>query len=157
MSNIIITFSDDTKKEFRKGITLKEIIKEINNDDIICGMYQGRIINYDDVLNKSGKLYLYDINTKQGNKIYEKGLLFLFEVCTKEIMGNDTEVVVRHSIDKGVYCEIFKNITMEDVEKIKKLMKEKVKKEIPFEKIETTRSEAIEYFKTLKMIIVKYI
>ena len=29
MSNIVITFSDDTKKEFKKGITLREIIKEI--------------------------------------------------------------------------------------------------------------------------------
>lgn len=150
MSNIILTFSDDTKREFRKGITLREIIKELNDEDIICGMYQGRIVNYDDVINKSGKLYLYDVNTKQGNKIYEKGLLLLFEVCIKEILGSDTEVIVRHSIDKGVYCEVDKKITDEDLVKIKKLMKEKVKKAIPFEKIETTRVEALTYFQNTK-------
>ena len=155
MSNIILTFDDNTKKEFKKGITLREIINELNNDDIICGMYQGRIINYDDTLNKSGKLYLYDINTKQGNKIYEKGLLLLFEVCVKEVIGNDTEVIVRHSIDKGVYCEVVgmeldKLITDEQLLSIKKVMKDKVKKAIPFEKIETTRVEAITYFKNTK-------
>ena len=147
MSNIIVTFGDDTKKEFRKGISLREIIKEVNNDDIICGMYQGRIINYDDILNKSGKLYLYDINTKQGNKIYEKGLLLLFEVCVKEVMGKDAEVIVRHSMDKGVYCEVDKPISESELSEIKKIMKAKVKKAIPFEKIETTRAEALTYFK----------
>jgi len=152
MSNIILTFDDGTKKEFRKGITLREIIKEVNNDDIICGMYQGRIVNYDDTFNKSGNLYLYDVTTKQGNKIYEKGLLLLFEVSIKEVMGNDTEVIVRYSIDKGVYCQVDKQITKEELEKVKKLMKEKVKQSIPFEKIETTRVEALTYFKNTKRL-----
>jgi len=150
MSNIIITFNDDTKKEYKKGITFREIVKDLNNEDIICGMYQGRIINYNDTLNKSGKLYLYDINTKQGNKIYEKGLLLLFEVCTKEALGKETEVIVRYSIDKGVYCEVNKQLTQDEVDKIKKVMKEKVKKAIPFEKIETTRAEALTYFRNTK-------
>ena len=152
MSNIIITFDDNTKKEFKKGITLREIIKEFNNDDIICGMYQGRIVNYDDTINKSGKLYLYDVNTKQGNKIYEKGLLLLFEVCVKEVLGKDTEVIVRYSIDKGVYCEVDKKITKEQLDTIKKVMKDKVKKAIVFEKIETTRAEALMYFRNNKRL-----
>lgn len=150
MSNIIITFNDDTKKEFKKGITLREIIKEVNNDDIICGMYQGRIVNYDDKINKSGKLYLYDINTKQGNKIYEKGLLLLFEVSIKEALGKDIEVIVRYSIDKGVYCEVNKPLTKEELDSVKKVMKDKVKKAIPFEQIETTRAEALTYFRNTK-------
>ena len=153
MSNIILTFSDGTKKEVRKGITLREIIKELNDEDIICGMYQGRIVNYDDTFTKSGKLYLYDINTKQGNKIYEKGLLLLFEVSIKEVLGNDIEVIVRHSIDKGVYCEVDKEVTEEDLAKIKQVMKTKVKNAIPFEKIETTRVEALTYLKTTKRLV----
>ena len=38
MANIIITLNNDKKMEFKKGITLGEIIKEIGNDDIICGI-----------------------------------------------------------------------------------------------------------------------
>lgn len=152
MSNIILTIDNDKKLEVKKGITLREVINNLNNEDIICAMYQGRIINYDDIINKSGNIYLYDINTKQGNKIYEKGLLLLFEVSVKEVMGNDTEVIVRHSIDKGIYCEIDKKITDEELDKIKKKMKEKVKKAIPFEKIETTRQDALTYFKSTKRL-----
>lgn len=152
MSNIILTIDNNKKLEVKKGITLREVINNLNNEDIICAMYQGRIINYDDVINKSGNIYLYDINTKQGNKIYEKGLLLLFEVSVKEIMGNDTEVIVRHSIDKGIYCEVDKKITDEQLDKIKKKMKEKVKNAIPFEKLETTRQEALTYFKNTKRL-----
>lgn len=150
MANIIITLDNNFKKEFKKGITLREIIKELNNEDIICGMSEGRIVNYDDTFNKSTKLYLYDINTKQGNKIYEKGLLLLFEVSAKEVLGNDAEVIVRFSIDKGVYCEVDKPISKEQLALIKKTMKDKVNQKILFERIETTRTDAIEYFKKNK-------
>ena len=150
MANIIITLDNDKKIEVRKGISLREIIKEINNDDVICGMCDGRIVNYDDTFNKNSKIYLYDINTKQGNKIYEKGLLLLFEVSVKEVLGKDTEVIVRFSIDKGVYCQINKLVTKDELMAIKKKMKEKVSLAISFEKIETTRTEAINYFKSNK-------
>ena len=150
MANIIITLDNDKKIEVRKGISLREIIKEINNDDVICGMCDGRIVNYDDTFNKNSKIYLYDINTKQGNKIYEKGLLLLFEVSVKEVLGKDTEVIVRFSIDKGVYCQVNKLVTKDELMAIKKKMKEKVLLAIPFEKIETTRTEAINYFKSNK-------
>lgn len=150
MANIIITLDNDKKIEVRKGISLREIIKEINNDNVICGMCDGRIVNYDDTFNKNSKIYLYDINTKQGNKIYEKGLLLLFEVSVKEVLGKDTEVIVRFSIDKGVYCQVNKLVTKDELMAIKKKMKEKVSLAIPFEKIETTRTEAINYFKSNK-------
>ena len=152
MTNIIITLDNEFKKEFKKGVTLREIIQELNNDDIICGMCEGRIVNYDDAFNKSTKLYLYDINTKQGNKIYEKGLLLLFEVSAKEVLGKDIEVIVRFSIDKGVYCEVSKPISKEELSLIKKVMQDKVNKKILFEKIETTRVEAIEYFRKNKRL-----
>ena len=47
MDNIIITFEDGTKREYRKGIRLEEIIKDINPDkEIICGSFNNIILNY---------------------------------------------------------------------------------------------------------------
>lgn len=45
------------------------------------------MIDYEETLTKNGKLYIYDLNTKEGNKIYEKGLLYLFEVSAVEALG----------------------------------------------------------------------
>lgn len=153
MENIILTLDNGKKKEFVKGIKLKEVInllKEEYPNDIISAKYNSSIINYEDIINKSGTLSLYDINTKQGNKIYERGLLYLFEVSALEVLGKDTKIIVKYSLDKGIFCKIDKNINTTDITNIKKIMKDKVKASLPFTKIETTRNEAIEYFKSIK-------
>ena len=71
---------------------------------------------------KSGNLELLDITTSQGNKIYERGLIFLFETVLLKVLGKDTKIKIRHPIDKGIFCEIDKTITESDITKIKKLM-----------------------------------
>ena len=151
MNNIIITFEDGTKKEYRKGIKLGEIIRDKElTEEIICGNFQNQIINYDDSINRSGTLILYDINSSYGNRIYEKGLTILFKTSAMEVLGKNTEIRIRHSIDKGVFFEIKKDITDKDIVEIKKVMKDKVDKAIPFIKVETTMAEAIAYFKNIK-------
>lgn len=153
MENIILTLDNGKKKEFVKDIKLKEVInllKEEYPNDIISAKYNSSIINYEDTINKSGTLSLYDINTKQGNKIYERGLLYLFEVSALEVLGKDIKIIVKYSLDKGIFCKIDKNINTTDITNIKKIMKDKVKASLPFTKIETTRNEAIEYFKSIK-------
>ena len=153
METIIITLDNGEKKEYIKGIKLKEIIENLkgkDNQSVLAAKYNNKMIDYEEILTKSGTLTLYDINTKEGNKIYEKGLLYLFEVSAVEILGKNTKITVRHSIDKGVFCTINKSIEEEDIIKIKKTMKEKVKENIPFIKIETSKTEAIDYFKSIK-------
>ena len=153
MENIIISFENGTKKEYPKGIKLKEIIEDIKNDyqfDIISAKFKNQLIGYEDAIMKSGNLELFDITTPQGNKIYERGLIYLFQTATLKVLGKDTKIEIRHPIDKGIFCEIDKDITENELEKIKNLMKEKVKADLPFVTIETSRIEAIEYFKKLQ-------
>lgn len=151
MDNIIITFEDGSKCEYRRGVKLIDVINDIQGDkDIICGSFNGRIISYDDVLTRNGKLVLYSINDATGSRIYEKGLIYLFNVSLVEALGKDTVVKVRNSIDRGIFFEINKDVTEEDVKKIKEIMKDKVKKEIPFIKVDTTVEEALTYFREIK-------
>ncbi len=151
MDNIIITFEDGSKCEYRRGVKLIDVINDIQGDkDIICGSFNGRIISYDDALTRNGKLVLYSINDATGSRIYEKGLIYLFNVSLVEALGKDTVVKVRNSIDRGIFFEINKDVTEEDVKKIKEIMKDKVKKEIPFIKVDTTVEEALTYFREIK-------
>ena len=153
MDTITITFNNGEKKEFTKGIKFIDVVNDIKSDykyDILCGKFRNQIVNYNDSLIKSGTLNLYDMNTKEGNKIYERGLILLFEKSVRELLGKDVKIKVSYSIDKGVFCQIDKKITEDDVKSIKKLMKDKVEKAIPFITIETSRTEAIEYFKNIK-------
>ena len=153
MENIIITFSNGEKREYTKGVKLYEIINDVKKNykyEIISAKFKNQIISYDDALMKSGTLELFDITTPQGNKIYERGLIYLFQTCTLRVLGKDTKIKIRHPIDKGIYCEINKKVTQKDIEKIKELMMSKVKASLPFEQLETSRIEAIEYFKKLQ-------
>ena len=151
MDNIIITFEDDTKKEYSKGVRLADIIKEVApGREIVCGSLNNVILTHNDTLNHSGKLNLYDLTTSYGVRIYERGLIFLFKVCANEVLGKNVSIKIRNSIDRGVFFEIEKEVTEDDIKKIKDLMQEKVNKDLTFEKIETSMNEAISYFKQIK-------
>ena len=148
MDNVIITFEDGTKKEYRRGIKLGEIINDIApDDDIICGSINNITLNHNDVITADGKLILYDLSTVEGSRMYEKGLTFLFKVCASEVLGNDVSIKIMNSIDRGIFFEVTKDITVDDVNKIKELMEAKVKKALTFESLETTVTDAAAYFR----------
>ena len=153
MDTIIVTFEDGSKREYRKGIKLEEIINDvrINSEfDVICALYRNQVIFGEDSLVKNGKLVFCDINTKEGNKTYERGLLFLFQVVVVGLFGEGTRVKIKHSVDGGVYAELDRDITKDDLKEIKARMKDLVNKGIPFTKVETSRLEAINYFNNIK-------
>ena len=127
METIKIILNNGEVREVIKGKKLKEIIEllyESESPDVIVAKFNGKIIYDDFVFNKSGKLFLYDINSSIGNRAYERGLIYLFELCASKILGDDTQIIVKHSLDKGVFCRINKEISQEDISNIKKLMKQ---------------------------------
>ncbi len=153
METIIVTLQNGKKLEYKKGIKLYEVLENLKNDlpfDILIAKYRNEFINYNDSLTKNGTLELFDINTSLGNRTYERALTIVFKTTVYEVLGADTKVIVRHSLDKGIYIDIDKKITKDKLELIKVVMKDKIAKQIPFTKIETTIQEATEYFKNIK-------
>ena len=153
METIIVTLQNGKKLEYKKGIKLYEVLENLKNDlpfDILIAKYRNEFINYNDSLTKNGTLELFDINTSLGNRTYERALTIVFKTAVYEVLGADTKVIVRHSLDKGIYIDIDKKITKDKLELIKVVMKDKIAKQIPFTKIETTIQEATEYFKNIK-------
>ncbi len=153
METIIVTLKDGRKLEYKKGIKLYEVLENIKNSldfDVLIAKYRNEFISYNDALTKNGTLELYDINTPLGNRIYEKALTIVFRLSVYEVLGNDTKVIVKHSIDKGIFLDIDKKISKDKLELIKITMKDKIKKQLPFTRVETTIQEATEYFKNIK-------
>mgnify|MGYP001478650591 FL=1 len=153
MQTIIITLNNGKKEEYVKGIKVKEILNKMSKEereDAILIKYNNKKVDLETELKKNGTLQIYDINTLEGNRIYERGLLYLFVYVTNNILEKDTKVIVKHSIDKGIFCKIDKKVEDKDVLEIKKQMKEIVSKNISFTKMDTTKYEAIEYFKSIK-------
>ena len=55
MNNIIITLEDGTKKEYRNGVKLQEIIDDLGLDEtVICGRFNNIVVNMIEYCLKEG-------------------------------------------------------------------------------------------------------
>lgn len=136
---------------YESGTTLLEIAKDFKDEfqnDILIGEFNGRITELNYKIETDGILNFYDITSPIGNLVYENGLIFLLIDSFKKILKMD--VIIKHSIDKGILFTTTKKISDKDLYKVEENMKENVSKNIYIEKKLINRLEAINYYKKKK-------
>ena len=134
-----------------KDTTLYDLIKRLNKtDDIIACSINNEIVELSYKLKEDTKLKLISIKDRMGAKIYRSGLKFIYITAIKELFGINTDVKLLHSLDKGIYTRIDLDLTVDIVKDIKAKMEELVSRDLRFEKITTSRKEAIKYFNEVK-------
>ncbi|MCK5072736.1 MAG: hypothetical protein KAQ98_04865 [Bacteriovoracaceae bacterium] len=90
-------------------------------------------------LNKKFKvdsnLEIVELDTSQGRRVYESGVLFLFWVAFHKKFP-EGKVFINHSLHMGVYAEVAgdNELSEEDINSIEKLMEDMVKKCLPLER-----------------------
>lgn len=134
-----------------KDTTLYDLIKRLNKtDDIIACSINNEIVELSYKLKEDTKLKLISTKDRMGAKIYRSGLKFIYITAIKELFGINTDVKLLHSLDKGIYTRIDLDLTVDIVKDIKTKMEELVSRDLRFEKITTSRKEAIKYFNEVK-------
>ena len=113
-------------------------------------------------ISKKCSVDFYDRSSTFGHTVYSHGVHFLMIVAMKKVLGNDAEVIIQHSIDKGVYCEILnKEINKEIIKQIESKMYELVKQDYNFIKLSVSRKDAMDFFRRKKQFdkvnVFKYI
>ncbi len=139
--------------DFEKGITLLEISKKFKDKykfDIIIAKVNNQMVELNKEIYEDCEIKFYDLMHHQGNKTYERGLLFVFFVAIKNVINAD--IKVKHSIDKGICFELNNKINEEDILKIKEEMNKISSNMIPFERVVLNKEEATDYFKNNNMI-----
>ena len=97
----------------------------------------------------------------EGRLIYERSLRFVFLLAARQLFP-DRRVRLEHSLGSGVYAEISGEhpLTPQAVRAIEERMREIVRMDLPFEKRDVTRRQAIEHFESLgqwdKVNLLKY-
>lgn len=160
-----VTFRNTIIKEFIKETSLLEIAESFQKEfeyPILLARVDNEIEELDKIITKKCEIDFYDRSSVVGNAVYSRGVHFLMVVAVKRILGPDAEVVIEHSIDKGVYCEITTNdINKDDIKKIEDEMKVLVKQDYRFVKLSVARRDAIQFFKKKKQLdkvkVMKYI
>lgn len=164
MQEVLLTFPQNVKREYPKGIKLLEVAKDFQQDfksDIVGAIVDNELKELWVEIQKDCSLKFIDRTTGYGNRFYSRSVAFLFIIAAKEVFKG-CRVTVEHSLSKGLYCEVHKGdpLTPSDIAKIEEKMRELQKMDIPFEKRKITSAEAIELFKGTdqmdKVNLIKY-
>lgn len=139
----------DKEIEVTAGTSFEELAKLYQNHfqyPIIMVKEDYLYRNLSDTVDKDAKISFYDMTDRDANRVYFNGLIYLTIYSVKKLFGDTTEVMVRHSIDKGLYIELSRQITRESVAKIEDMMREISKANLRIIKSNVRRLEAIDYF-----------
>lgn len=137
------------KVKLTKGITLEEVANEYKDQfryPILLAKINNSIKELNQPIKEDGKLEFLDLTSHEGNRCHISGLTYILLVAVKKLYGRKANIVVQHSLDKGIYIESNFKLTKEKVNYIKDTMNDIVKADMPITKVTIDRIEAINYF-----------
>ncbi len=160
-----VNFRNIVTKEFAVGTPLIEVshsFRQYFNFPILLAKVDNDIADLSETITKKCDIDFYDRSSVVGNSAYGRSVQFLLVLAIKKLYGENVDVTIEHSIDKGVYCEILGiDIDKPDIKKIENKMKELVKQDLIYTKVNVSRYDAIKYFKKKKQFdkvkVLKYI
>ena len=143
---ITVTFSDETKETFNKGITLLDLSKKYEENysfRIIAAKVNNDIRELTYSIDTDCKIEFIDLSKEDGMRIYLRSLTFILVKAVHDLFPK-RKVIINHSISKGLYYEIKgdKELNSDEVEKIKNRMQEIIAARIPFIKSTIAIDEA---------------
>lgn len=152
-------------KEYPENTPLSEVANSFQsgyNFPIMVAKVDNVIEELTYNISKKCNIDFYDRSSTFGHTVYSHGVHFLMIVAMKKVLGNDAEVIIQHSIDKGVYCEILnKEINKEIIKQIESKMYELVEQDYNFIKLSVSRKDAMDFFRKKKQFdkvnVFKYI
>lgn len=162
---IKVNYKNLETKEFLTGTSLKKISESFSkyyNYPILIGKVDNNMTELNEPITRSCSIDFYDRSSGVGNSIYGRTAQFLLIVAIKKVLGNDIEVIIENSIDKGFYAKITnENINKTIIKKIEEKMKEISKTDYIINKVSVSRFDAIKFFKKKKqedkVKVLKYI
>lgn len=147
-----ITVNSKTYK-LSKGMTLEEISKEFQKDykyPIILAKVNNRLKELTETVSENSTIEFLDLTSKEGNRTHISGLTYTLLYAIKKLYGEKSNIVVQHSLDKGIYIESNFKLIEAKVKAIKEEMLKIADADIPITKVTVERQEAIKYFKSIK-------
>ena len=160
-----VEYKEGLIKEYPENTPLSEIAHSFQsryNYPILIAKVDNVIEELAYNITKKCSIDFYDRSSTFGHTVYSHGVHFLMIVAIKKVLGNDAEVIIQHSIDKGVYCEMVnKEINKDIIKQIESKMEELVKQDYNFIKLSVSRKDAMNFFKKKKQFdkvdVFKYI
>ena len=137
------------KYKLSKGMTLEEISKEFQKDfkyPILLAKVNNKLEELTKTVEDNATIEFYDLTSREGNKTHISGLTYVLLYAIKKLFGEEANIIVQHSLDKGIYIETNFRITENRIKNIKDAMLKIMDADMPIIRSTVDRQEAIKYF-----------
>lgn len=144
----------DGSKQYQLGITVFEVAKDISEGlaRVACaGMIDGKTVDLRTAINQDCELTILTFDSDEGKKAFRHTTSHIMAQAIKRLYP-DVELAIGPSIDDGFYYDfdVKTAFSPDDLEKIEAEMKKIVKEELPIERFELPRAEAIKFMEDRK-------
>ena len=151
------------KYKYNKDISLFEIAKDFKDDfkyPIVLAKVGNRLKELSNTIQENCEIEFLDLTSREGNTTHINGLVYIMVYAVKKLYGRAANIIVEHSLDKGIYIESTFKLNEEKVKEIKKKMQEIIAEDKPIIKMNIDRMEAMKYFEevgdTAKAGVMRY-
>ncbi|MDU2503586.1 MAG: threonine--tRNA ligase [Peptoniphilus harei] len=148
---MIIKYPDGSQKEYESGVKVSEITGDISQGLLrqsLGAVVNGEILGLDDKVYEDSDFKVVKFEDKEGKQIFWHTASHIMAYAIQELYP-DTKFAIGPSTETGFYydLDLEHRFVEEDFKAIEDKMKEIAKKDLPVEKIEISREEALKYFK----------
>ena len=145
-----VTLKDGTSKAYAKGTTILEIAKDLSEGlarNACCGKIDGEVADLRDGVEKDCTVEICTFDSPEGKKAYRHTASHIMAQAVKRLYP-EAKLAIGPATDEGFYYDFDrKPFTNEEFADIEKEMKKIVKENLPIERYELPREEAIKFMK----------
>lgn len=148
---MIIKYPDGSEKEYESGVKVSEITGDISQGLLrqsLGAVVNGEILGLDDKVYEDSDFKVVKFEDKEGKQIFWHTASHIMAYAIQELYP-EAKFAIGPSTETGFYydLDLEHRFVEEDFKAIEDKMKEIAKKDLPVERIEISREEALAYFK----------
>ncbi|WP_273430976.1 threonine--tRNA ligase [Chitinibacter tainanensis] len=147
----VVTLPDGSQRQFESAVTIAEVAASIGAGlarAALAGKVDGRLVDTSYLIEQDVQLAIVTDKDADGVEVIRHSTAHLLAYAVKQLFPT-AQVTIGPVIENGFYYDFSyeRPFTPEDLQAIEKKMQELAKKDIPVERYELSRDEAVAYFK----------
>ncbi|MCM0650845.1 threonine--tRNA ligase [Clostridium swellfunianum] len=144
---IKIALKDGSVKEYEAGISVIDVAKDLSEGlarVATAGSVNGKTVDLRFELNEDCELSILTFNDEEGKKAFRHTTTHILAQAVRRLFP-EAKLAIGPAIEEGFYYDFDKegSFSAEDLEKLEAEMKKIVKEELPIERFELAREEAL--------------
>lgn len=150
---IKITLKDGSVCSYQPAITVREIAQDISAGlarMALVGKVDGKTVDLNYPINQDAHIEIITFNDPEGQEVYRHSTAHVLAMAVQRLFPS-AKLAIGPAIQDGFYYDFDapNSFTPVDLERIEAEMKKIIKEDLPFTRLELSRTAAIEKFKQL--------